>query len=149
VFLYKEQSLCQDIFARINRITGGYYGIFSEDTLAACSHIGHYCSENEQILQTAGEAFEKKTSLVAQGWDIDRVAVYVARLLDMDVSEVWSVGKYRHIVRARSLLCYWAVRELGVSMASLAKRLRISPAALTQSVVRGERLVKKNHYHFP
>lgn len=87
--------------------------------------------------------------LIAQGWDIDNVAGYVAKLLDMDVSAVWSVGKYRHIVRARSLLCYWAVRELGVNMVSLAKRLRISPATVTQSVVLGERLVKENHYNFP
>ncbi len=86
---------------------------------------------------------------MAQGWDIDRLAEHVAELLDMDVSEVWSSGKYRHIVRARSLLCYWSVRELGVSMASLAERLKLSPAAVTQSVVRGERLVKENHYHFP
>ncbi len=67
----------------------------------------------------------------------------------MDVSEVWSVDKYRQIVRARSLLCYWAVQELGVSMASLAERLKLSPAAVTQSVVRGERLVKEGHYKLP
>jgi hypothetical protein len=28
------------------------------------------------------------------------------------------------------------------------QRLRISPAAVTQSVTRGERLVKENNYHF-
>jgi len=66
----------------------------------------------------------------------------------MDISEVWSEGKYRSIVRARSLLCYWAVRELGMSMVSLAERLRISPAAVTQSVARGERLAKENNYQF-
>ncbi len=103
----------------------------------------------EQILQTAGEAFEKRSLLVTQGWDIDKVAEHVAKLLGMDVSEVWSLGKYRHIVKARSLLCYWATRELGISMASLAERLKLSPAAVTQSVERGERLVKENHYHFP
>ena len=102
-----------------------------------------------QILQTAGEAFEKRTSMMAQEWDIDRVAEHVAKLLDMEVSEVWSVGKYRHIVKARSLLCYWAARELGVTMTSLAKRLKISPAAVTQSVLRGERLVMENQYDFP
>ncbi len=102
-----------------------------------------------QILQTAGEAFEKRTSMMAQEWDIDRVAEHVAKLLDMEVSEVWSFGKYRHIVKARSLLCYWAARELGVTIASLAKRLKISPAAVTQSVLRGERLVMENQYHFP
>lgn len=73
----------------------------------------------------------------------------MAKLLDMDISDVWSAGKYRHIVKARSLLCYWAVRELGVSMASLSKRLNISPAAVTQSVARGEKLLKENYYQFP
>jgi putative transposase len=86
---------------------------------------------------------------MAQDWDIDRMAEQVATLLDMEVSEVWSVGKYRHIVKARSLLCYWAARELGVTRSSLAQRLKISPAAVTQSVSRGERFVKENRYHFP
>ena len=103
----------------------------------------------EQMLQEAGEAFEKKSFLAAQGWDIDKLAGHVAKLLDMDISDVWSAGKYRPIVRARSLLCYWAVRELGVSMASMAKRLGISSSAVMQSVARGEKLVKENSYHFP
>jgi hypothetical protein len=67
----------------------------------------------------------------------------------MDVSVVWSAGKYRPIVEARSLLCYWAVRELGVSMTSLAKRLKLSVAAITQSVERGDRLKEEKSYSFP
>jgi hypothetical protein len=47
------------------------------------------------------------------------------------------------------VLCYWAVRDLGVSMTSLAKRLRLSVAAITQSVERGERFMKEKSYHFP
>ena len=38
---------------------------------------------DERIL---GEGFDKRTSLMAQGWNIDRVAEHVAKLLDMDVS---------------------------------------------------------------
>jgi biotin operon repressor len=67
--------------------------------------------------------------------------------MDMSIEEVWSRGKYRRIVKARSLLCYWAVRELGISMASLSRRLHISSAAVSQSVQRGEILAKENHYH--
>jgi putative transposase len=103
----------------------------------------------EQMLQEAGEVFEKKSLLLTQGWDVDKLAEHVATILNMDISDVCSAGKYRHIVKARSLLCYWAVRELGVSMASLSKRLNISPAAVTQSVARGEKLVNKDYYHFP
>ena len=103
----------------------------------------------EEMLQEAGEAFERKSLLKSQGWDLDKLASHVAKLLEIDVSVVWSEGKYRHIVEARSLLCYWAVRELGVSMTSLAKRLKLSVAAITQSVRRGERLVKEKSYYFP
>jgi putative transposase len=103
----------------------------------------------EQILQEAGEAFERKSLLKSQGWDLDKLAAHVAKLLEIDVSVVWSSGKYRHIVEARSLLCYWAVRDLGVSMTSLANRLKLSVAAITQSVERGERLKEEKPYHFP
>jgi len=103
----------------------------------------------EQILQESGEAFERKSLLKSQGWDLDKLAAHVAKLLEIDVSVVWSAGKYRHIVEARSLLCYWAVRDLGVSMTSLAKRLKLSVAAITQSVERGERLKEEKSYHFP
>jgi len=47
---------------------------------------------------------------------------------------------YRRIVEARSLLCYWAVRELGVTMSSLAVRLGISIPAVSKSVSRGKEL---------
>ena len=103
----------------------------------------------EQMLQTAGETFEKRSLLVSQGWDMDKLAEHVSKLLAMEVSDVWSSGKYRHIVKARSLLCYWASRELGVSMSSLAIRFKITPSAVTQSVERGERFVRENNYHFP
>jgi hypothetical protein len=103
----------------------------------------------EQMLQESGEAFERKSLLKSQGWDLDKLAAYVANLLEIDVSVVWSPGKYRHIVKARSLLCYWAVRDLGMSMTSLAKRLKLSLAAISQSLERGERLKKESSYHFP
>jgi putative transposase len=41
------------------------------------------------------------------------------------------------------------VQEAGEAMTSLSKRLNLSPAAVTQSAARGERLVKEGHYHFP
>jgi putative transposase len=103
----------------------------------------------EQMLEETGEAFERKSLLKSQGWDLDKLAAHVAKLLEIDVSVVWSAGKYRPIVEARSLLCYWAVRDLGVSMTSLAKRLQLSVAAIAQSVERGGRLKKEKSFRFP
>jgi predicted transcriptional regulator len=58
------------------------------------------------------------------------------------VEAVWAAGKHRKTVAARSLLCYWVVRQLGLSMSSLAQRLGISPTSVSHSVTRGEALAK-------
>jgi len=41
------------------------------------------------------------------------------------------------------VLCYWAARELGISTLELSKRLGISQPTASQSVKRGEKIVKE------
>ena len=48
--------------------------------------------------------------------------------------------------KARSLLCYWAVREAGISLRTLAKRLRISAPGVGYAVERGEAIVQESRY---
>ena len=60
------------------------------------------------------------------------------------VLEIFQPGKQPVKVKARSLLCYWAVRELGVTMAHLAPKLNISQPEVSMSAQRGERMVKEN-----
>ena len=83
------------------------------------------------------EAFERQYTLKAQGVDLDYVVDRVAQIFEMESEHLWMPGKSRQQVTSRSLLCFWAVRELGESMASLAKRLNISTAAVSKSVARG------------
>ena len=59
---------------------------------------------------------------------------------------MWSKGKYRHIVAARSLLCVWAVRELGMSATSLAPKFDVSATAIGKSVLRGEAMARKKEF---
>jgi predicted transcriptional regulator len=66
----------------------------------------------------------------------------------MTRQQVWLPGKYQQQVTARSLLCFWAVRELELSMTSLAKRLGISTAAVSKSVRRGAAIAEENSYTF-
>jgi predicted DNA-binding protein YlxM (UPF0122 family) len=49
-------------------------------------------------------------------------------------------------VKAKSLLCYWAVRDLGINMAELARRLNLSLSGVSLSVKRGERIVQEKDY---
>ena len=80
----------------------------------------------ERVFATANEAMERKYDLESRGFTLDKVAARVAEVLGMKPEDVWAVGRYRHIVEARSLLCYWAVRELGITMSSLARKLNFS-----------------------
>ena len=50
-------------------------------------------------------------------------------------------------VKAKSLLCYWAVRDVGIGMAQIARRLNLSLAGVSQSVKRGETIVQQKGYN--
>jgi REP element-mobilizing transposase RayT len=100
----------------------------------------------DQVLRNAEDAFNRRYELKAKGMNLEKVAERVGRLFDMKAGEVWSSGKNRKIVHGRSLLCYWAVKELGETMTSMARRLNISVTAVGKSVARGEALAKKNGY---
>jgi len=47
---------------------------------------------------------------------------------------------------ARSLLSFWAVKELGISMAELSRQLKLSLSGISLSVARGEKIAKENNY---
>jgi hypothetical protein len=53
---------------------------------------------------------------------------------------VLSTVKQKKRVRARSLLCYWAVSELDMTGTAVASRLKMSKSAVSRAVVRGERI---------
>jgi len=59
---------------------------------------------------------------------------------------MWSTSIVALKLKAGSLLCYWAVRELDISMTELARRLNLSVAAVGSSVSRGEDLAKTSGY---
>ncbi len=55
--------------------------------------------------------------------------------------QVWASGKHPLTVKARSLLCYWAVRKLGLNATELSKSLGTQPS-VSISVKRGEKIAK-------
>jgi len=100
-----------------------------------------------EVLASAQEEMERRYALKSKGFDLERVAARVSEVLNMKAEEVWSAGKYKRTVEARSLLCYWAVRELGISLSSLSRRLRISVPSVSESVTRGRRIADEKKLH--
>ena len=100
----------------------------------------------QRVLANADEQLERKYEVRAQGYDIERIAQRVGQLMQMPVTGVLAAGKNRQTVRARSLLCYWAVRECGMTMVHLSRKLGLSSTAVSQSVERGEKIAVANHF---
>jgi putative transposase len=100
----------------------------------------------ESTLRSAEETMEKRYALRSRGFDLDKTASRAAQVMGVKESDVWAKGRYRQAVEVRSLFCYWAVRELGTTMSSLARRLGISIPAVSKSVRRGEKLAKAKGY---
>ncbi len=99
-----------------------------------------------EVLDKSLESFDKRYELKSRGVDVDFIAKRVSILLNIPEENIWCEGKMKEIVRARSLLCFWAVRELGMSMAAMARRLNISIVAVSKSVARGAEIVKKDGF---
>jgi len=85
----------------------------------------------------------------ALGYDYNWLVGRVAALFQIPEKEVTRQGRYPAIVEARSVLCYWAVRELGISTVELSRRLHISQPTASQSVKRGEKAVAERGLQVP
>ena len=100
----------------------------------------------EAVLKEADEQLERRYRLKAEGFDLDRVAGRVAQVLDMPLEVVWEKSRRPQVAAARSLLCYWASKELAMSMTDLARRLNLTQPAISIAVRRGEKIARENHY---
>jgi putative transposase len=96
-----------------------------------------------QVLASAEEAMERRYVLRVKGIDLDRLTIKVCKIFGAKAEEIWLPGRFRRIVEARSVLCYWAVREMGVSMTMLSGKMGVSVAAISGSVIRGQTIVEE------
>lgn len=98
----------------------------------------------DSVLSQASERYERRYELKRQGYDLDRIAKRVAEIYGMEKGEVFSKGGQQRRVKAKSLLCFWAVREIGMSLRELAGRLEMSTPGVGYAVERGEAIAHRN-----
>jgi REP element-mobilizing transposase RayT len=96
----------------------------------------------ETVLKAAQENLERKYQLEADGYGFDWLVGRVARQLELEPKDVLAPGKYAQSVKARSLLCYWGTRELGITTVDLAKRLNLAQPTVSQAVIRGQKIAE-------
>ena len=100
----------------------------------------------DEVLQAANEALDSQYRLKSQGYDLSALAVRVASIFSINPEEIFQSGKQPVKVKARSLFCHWAVRELGFTMTELANKLKISQPAVSICAQRGERIAMEDGY---
>ena len=100
----------------------------------------------DSVLAQAEEHYMRHCALRMRGYDLQKVAERVAEIYGIKVGGIFGRGRQQQRVGARSLFCFWAVRDLGNSLASLAMRLEMSPAGVGYAVQRGEAIAQENGY---
>jgi putative transposase len=95
------------------------------------------------ILSLAEEKLEQRYAMKSSGVTLDVVEKKVIGLFGMTSRELYEKGRHKRLGNARSLFCYWAVHELGISMKELAKRFLITEPAIGYSVRRGQKIVQE------
>jgi putative transposase len=73
---------------------------------------------------------------------LEKITIRISSELVVDPEQVWAAGKHPITVKARSLMCYWAVRKLGFSAPEISKKLGVSQPSVSISVKRGEKIAK-------
>ena len=100
----------------------------------------------ESVLSESDERLERKYRLQAQGFGFSKVVERVSELLGLEVNEILRTNKQPEVVKARSLVCFWGNRELGMTTVEIARRLGICQSAVSRSALRGEKIAEKNQF---
>ena len=104
----------------------------------AVSHLGHQATaslpnEEKQLLR-------KHEVGPPRPRDLEELAHKVSALFGIKPEEIRLPRKSPGPVRARSLFCFWAVTELGMTATALARELGISQPAVSISIKRGAKI---------
>ena len=97
----------------------------------------------ESVLKSAQENFERRHMIRARGYDFEWLADRVAHICGLTPKELLAGGKQRRTVLARSMICYWGTRELGMSAVWISKKMNIAPSTASESVTRGQKIVEE------
>jgi REP element-mobilizing transposase RayT len=102
----------------------------------------------DSVLASQNERLERRYALEARGIDFQEILKRVGEVVGLDAEQILIAGKQPRHVEARTLACYWAVRELGMTAVSVARLLGVTQSAVTKAVFRGEKFVKEQNLRF-
>jgi REP element-mobilizing transposase RayT len=94
----------------------------------------------EAVLEHQQEKMDRRYRLKAAGYDLDKLIERVCERFDLAPEDILEPGKQPKQVQAKSLVCYLAVRKLGLKGTEVGQRLRLTQSAVSRAVQRGKRI---------
>ena len=119
--------------------TGGAYVMSDERILGESEFVS-------SVLSQAKEQYERRYELKRRGYDLNRITDRVVEIFGLEKVDLTVKSQKRRKVQARSLLCFWAVRELGFTRIEIAKCLGMTAPGVGFAVERGEKIARENGY---
>lgn len=98
------------------------------------------------VLAQAQQTLDHQYRMKAEGVDFPFVERRVMELCGLSRDDLYRRGRQKPLATARALLCFFAVRELGMTQTELGERLRMTQPGVASAVARGERLARENRY---
>jgi hypothetical protein len=99
-----------------------------------------------QVLAEADEELDRKYKLKSLDFDFKKLVKQVADDYKLFPAMIFSNSRNKRIGEARSLICYFAVREMGITLTWLAKEWGASLPAVSYAVSRGEKTAADKQY---
>jgi putative transposase len=120
--------------------SGGKYHLKGDERILGDSDFA------DEVLSRADEHSSRQAELRRRGYNLQRIAKRVARVFEIDETAIFRRGRQQERVRARDLFCFWAVKELGISLTEVARSVRMTPSGVGYAVRRGEALAQERRW---
>ena len=95
------------------------------------------------LLARAEERMTRRYEMKQSGIDIVAIERRVCQLYEMSPQELYARGRQRKLVEARSVFCFFAVKELGVRLTDLALRFSVTGPAIGVAARRGREIAER------
>jgi len=103
----------------------------------------------EEVLRQAEEAISRREEARQQGFTFEELLKAAAQRVGLTPEDLLHPGKQPLRVYGRSLLCYWAVRELGMTATEVGRKIDLTQPAVSRAVSRGEKLATEKKMTLP
>lgn len=96
----------------------------------------------EEVLREANEHLDDHYQCRELNLSVEDLARIVARVLGIDVAEVWNMGRKVAQVQSRYLMCHWG-REIGLTVTTVGKRFNLTESGASRAAQHGEELARQ------